>query len=223
MKGEYKSQCGQDQFVDRRLFKKKTNGVFLDIGAHDGLTFSNTWFFEHQRNWKGICVEPIPEVFAKLEQNRNCIKVNGAISKTPGVQKFLRVHGEVVDTEMLSGLLDEYDPRHLERIDREIKEYGGDKEEIEVQCYNVNDLLKEQGFDTVDYVSIDTEGNELSILQSMDHQAVVFKVFTIENNYGDDSIRKFMESQGYRYLRQIEQDDVFLHPSFKTPLGAKWF
>ena len=71
--GQYK----QDKYLDT-LFKKKSNGTFVDIGAHDGVTFSNSYFFEKERNWKGICVEPIPEIFSKLDETRNCIKINGA-------------------------------------------------------------------------------------------------------------------------------------------------
>jgi FkbM family methyltransferase len=223
MKEHYQSQCGQDKYVDRRIYKGKKGGFFLDIGAHNGKTFSNTYFFEKARGWSGVCVEPIPEVFAELDQNRDCIKVNGCIAKGPGVQKFLRVKGEVVDTEMLSGLMDEYDERHLERIDREIEQYGGSKEEIEVQCYNVNEILEEHGITTVDYVSIDTEGNELSILESIDHKSVKFMVFTIENNYADPAIRAFMEKQGYTYLKQIEQDEVYLHATMKKPLLHQLF
>ena len=219
----YKSQCGQDEFIDRKLFRGKEGGFFLDIGAHDGETFSNTWYLEKHRQWKGICVEPIPEVYAKLDANRQCTKINGCISREAGTAKFLRVTGAVVDTEMLSGLVDEYDARHLERIDREIAEYGGGKEEIEVACYRVQDLLTEHGIDTVDYVSIDTEGNELAVLQSMDHKAVRFLSFTVENNYGDPAIREFMYEQGYKLLRTIEQDDVFVHPELPIPLLTRWF
>lgn len=223
MSQEYQSQCGQDKYLDKRVFRKKTGGFFLDIGAHNGKTFSNTWFFEKSRDWNGICVEPIPEVFAELEKNRDCIKVNGCISKEQGVQKFLRVTGELVDTEMLSGLVDNYDPRHLERIDREIEQYGGGKEEIEVQCYNVNDLLKENNISVVDYVSIDTEGNELDILQSIDHKALKFLVFTVENNYADGRVKAFMKEQGYTFLKTIEQDEVFLHKDVKKPFLSGLF
>lgn len=220
---KFQSQCGQDKYLDKRIFRKKRNGFFLDIGAHNGKTYSNTWFFEKSRGWNGICVEPIPEVYAELEKNRDCIKVNGCIAKEPGIQKFLRVKGELVDTEMLSGLLDNYDPRHLERIDREIEEYGGGKEEIEVRCYNVNTLLKENNISIVDYVSIDTEGNELDILESIDFQAVKFLSFTIENNYADARVRAFMESKGYNFLKTIEQDELFLHPEVKKPFLYWWF
>ncbi|MFC9599759.1 FkbM family methyltransferase [Peribacillus butanolivorans] len=42
----------------------------MDIGAQDGITFSNSYFFEKHKDWKGICAEPLPEVFELLRKNR---------------------------------------------------------------------------------------------------------------------------------------------------------
>ena len=62
------SQFGQDAFVFKEFFENKQNGIFIDIGAHDGESFSNSKFFEKTLNWKGICIEPIPEVFQELKK-----------------------------------------------------------------------------------------------------------------------------------------------------------
>ena len=51
----YKSQFGQDKFLNENIFKNKRNGVFIDIGAHDGITYSNSYVFEKQLDWTGIC------------------------------------------------------------------------------------------------------------------------------------------------------------------------
>ena len=52
------SQYYQDKAIDFALNRKR-NGIFLDIGAHDGGSLSNTFFFECNRNWTGLCIEPI--------------------------------------------------------------------------------------------------------------------------------------------------------------------
>ena len=54
---EFKSQVGQDAWVCRML-GNKTNGYFIYIGAHDGITLSNTYTLEKEFEWTGICVEP---------------------------------------------------------------------------------------------------------------------------------------------------------------------
>tara|TARA_B100000809_G_scaffold46738_1_gene41152 strand:+ start:17418 stop:18077 length:660 start_codon:yes stop_codon:yes gene_type:complete len=204
----YYGQYQQDKYLDK-LFKQKKNGFFVDIGAHDGETFSNSYFFEKERNWKGVCVEPIPEIFSKLDQTRNCIKINGCISNKTGSEKFLRVRGEFVDTEMLSGLVEDYDSRHLERIDREIKEYGGSKEEIEVTCYDINKILTDNQINQVDFFTIDTEGNELKILKTINFDQFDFDIFIVENNYETDEMNDLMTANGFKRIKKIGHDEVY--------------
>src|SRR5579872_770277 len=140
----YQSQCGQDRFVHENYFFFHRDGVFVDIGAHDGVFLSNTYFFEKEMGWKGICIEPIPEVFEQLKANRSAVCVQGCISDQTGDKEFLRISGPV-PVEMLSGLIDKYDPRHLDRLRREILIEGGAADIIDVKCYLLNDLLDEQG------------------------------------------------------------------------------
>ena len=66
----YYSQCGEDKFLNENFFKGKTNGVYIEMGAVDGLFQSNTKFFEDQLNWTGILIEPQPNSFKKLQMNR---------------------------------------------------------------------------------------------------------------------------------------------------------
>jgi len=212
---KFHGQYEQDKYLNK-LFKGKTNGTFVDIGAHDGQTFSNSYFFEKEKNWKGVCVEPIPEVFAKLDNVRNCIKVNGCISNKVGTETFLRVKGAVVDTEMLSGLVEDYDKRHLERINREIKEYGGSKEEIEVKCYDINQVLKDNNIKKVDFFTIDTEGNELKILQTINFNEFDFDIFLVENNYQTDEMNQFMTLNGFKRVKKIGHDEVYRKKSKLT-------
>ncbi|MGL4348372.1 MAG: FkbM family methyltransferase [Chlamydiales bacterium] len=120
---EYYSQYGQDQFVNENFFKNRTKGIFVDIGAHNGISLSNTYFFEKELDWTGICIEPIPHVFKQLQKNRNCLCICSCITTEHNtIQHFLQISGY---PEMLSGLVDKFDKRHLDRITHEIKESGG--------------------------------------------------------------------------------------------------
>ena len=56
------------------------NGIFVEMGALDGVLFSNTKFFEDARNWRGLLIEPNSVEFEKLSVNRpNAISVNAAV------------------------------------------------------------------------------------------------------------------------------------------------
>ena len=80
----YHSQHGQDRFVADLLFHSKRGGVFVDVGAYEGITFSNTLHFEREFGWTGIAVEPHPASFAELAASRNCLVSNCCMSPFRG-------------------------------------------------------------------------------------------------------------------------------------------
>lgn len=191
------SQLGQDVLVDG-YFGGKRNGVFVDIGAYDGVTFSNTLMLERDRGWTGLCVEPLPDVFARLQHARRCICVQACMgNREEAAVEFLAVQSEAVPTRMLSGVVSEYDPRHLARVDSELHAYGGSKSVIRVPMRHLHRLLQEHGIERVDYLSIDTEGSELLILRSTVLSAIGYPCVTVENNYDDPAIHDEMVAQGY--------------------------
>lgn len=204
----YVSQDGQDQYIHKSFFQNSQNGFFVDIGANDGITLSNTYFFEKKLNWKGICIEPNPDTFITLQKMRNCITLNGAISTLNEKATFLKITGP---SEMLSGLIDFYDAEHLKRVDRELKSKGGTKETIEVRCYRFNALLESHGIQEIDYLSIDTEGGEYNIIESIDFKKFNIKVISVENNYDDLRIKKMLHSNNFKLVNILGTDEIYVN------------
>jgi FkbM family methyltransferase len=204
----FHSQHKQDQFIYTHFFQDQPSGVFIDIGAHDGVTINNTLFFE-EKGWKGICIEPMPAVFQQLQKNRKAICVHGCITAEPGVAEFTQVTGYA---EMLSGLTSKYDLAHQKRIDQEIKQYGGEKKILQIACFNLNDLLAQHGFIHIDYLSIDTEGGELEIVKSIDFEKYDIEAMSIENNYNDPAFNSFLSSKGYRLITKRGCDEIYKKP-----------
>jgi FkbM family methyltransferase len=201
----YVSQYDQDRFLDKVVFNRKKNGFFLDIGAHDGKTLSNTYFFEKERGFKGICFEPNPKVFETLQKNRHCTLLNKGVGRQNGRVQFMAIEGYA---EMLSGVVNNYDPAHLERIEENLKEKGGHKKIIEIDLVRLDSIAELRGI-VVDYCNIDTEGSELEILNSIDLDLIRINAFTVENNYGSVEIREFLESRGYR-LFFLSGDEFYI-------------
>ena len=200
------SQSGQDAFV-LSYFKHKRNGFFVDIGANDGVDLSNTYYLEKKLGWKGICFEPIPDIYNKLKANRSCECIKAGVAEKESVEKFTFVDGP---SHMLSGMSKEYSPQHRERIQREVKTLGGSIKEVDVMCVVLNDVLEERGIDTIDYLSIDTEGNEFKILKSIDFDRFKIRVMTVENNYRDPEQTQYVVNQGYHLMGTLEADEVFI-------------
>ena len=201
------SQLGQEKYLNENFFKNKTNGVFVDIGAHDGITLSNTKFFE-ELGWQGICVEPIPEIFEKLKINRKCICEQYAVTDEDGIGEFLVLKGW---TEMLSGLANEYVQSHVNRINAEISERGGSKEIIPINTIKLQTLLDRHNITYIDYLSVDTEGNELKILKSIDFNKTKVFSITVENNYNISDFKDYLIPLGFRYETNLTQDEVFIN------------
>jgi len=203
----YRSQLGQDRFLNETYFKDKTTGVFVDIGAHDGLFYSNSKYFE-DLGWTGLCVEPLPDIFLKLKENRKCICENYAITNEEGEDDFLVIKGYA---EMLSGLVKDYDPMHLNRIDGEVNYYGGSKEVVKVNTIRLQTLLDKYNINSIDFLSIDTEGNELKVLESIDFNKTKIFAISLENNYKHTNIREFLASKNFEFVKTLDVDEVYIN------------
>jgi FkbM family methyltransferase len=203
----YRSQYQQDQFVRETFFPTVNDGFFLEIGADDGLDRSNTRFFE-EAGWTGICIEPSPSRFPALARNRRCECLNVAIASSPGEVEFLDITGY---GKGLSGIVRHYDPRHLERIERETTDNPrtSSKSVVRVPAVRLDGILQARGLTRVDYCSIDVEGSELDVLAAIDFQLVTIQVITIEDNYGDSAIPRVLTGRGYRLVTTLGQDLVF--------------
>jgi len=206
----YNSQIGQDKFIDE-FFEKKEGLTFLDIGAHDGVSISNTFFLEKERNWNGICIEAQPAEFEKLKSNRKCTCVNVAVSNYNGETDFIYVEGYA---NMLSGISDDYNLSHKHRIENEVRAYGGAINTIKVPVKTLQSILDEHNTHNIDFCSIDTEGSEFNIIKSIDFDKTEIKVFIIENNYREKKIENFLIGKGYALYKKIEWDDVFVKQKY---------
>jgi len=203
----FKSQYGQDEYLNSNIFKNKKNGVFVDIGAHNGVSLSNTYFFEKELDWTGLCVEPNPKIFHELCNNRSSININGCAWICNEKKIFRLIEGY---SEMLSGLVETYDSRHVDRIHRECIEKNSKYVDVNIDCYEINSLLSENGLFKVDLLSIDTEGSELKILESIDYDIFKIDVIIVENNYKDLSLQNFLLSKGYYLYDKIKIDDIYV-------------
>lgn len=202
----YYSQVGQDKYLNENIFNNKKYGNFLDIGAHDGVTFSNSYFFEKELEWSGICVEPNPEIFEKLIKTRKCKCINSCVSMVDSEIDFTIIKGY---SEMLSGITENYDPRHKARIQREVLLHGGTIENIKVKSEKLTTICEKNEMYNFDFCSIDVEGSEVSILKSIDFEKIKINYFIIENNYGSSDVNAFLELNNYKKIASIDSDDLY--------------
>lgn len=201
----YYSQFGQDKFFNEVIFKNKRKGIFVDIGAYDGEFSSNTYFFEKELNWSGLCVEPNVEKFRKSTLIRNCYMENVAISNISGYKDYIYVS---VSPE-LNGFIDSYDPRNFENMKNLTSMHNGTVDVKNIKTEKLSALFEKYKLINIDFCSVDVEGAELEVLESIDFDKVNISYFTIENLYDITSNIEYMVSKNYTKIDKIGVDDVF--------------
>lgn len=198
----YASQAGQDVVVDRFL-KQKRGGVFIDVGAYDGVMGSNSLFFEQRRGWTGIMVEPMPAFYEMAQSARKSPCLNCAVGPEAGTAKFIAVSEGYTQ---MSGLLDHYDPKLLERVRLDPRH----KEElIEVELRTLSDIIETSGTMHPDFVSLDIEGGEVAVLETFPFYQHDVTMWAIENNSGGTAIRDIMVQSGYDIVEFCGPDEIY--------------
>ena len=197
------SQFKQDLFVISATGGKR-GGFFVEFGATDGVSLSNTYTLEKEFGWSGILAEPARIWSRNLRASRSCIIDSRCVWKSSGEQLLFRETGDPELSTLDSLAHDDY---HEQR-----RKYG---KSYLVETVSLSSLLEQHHApEVIDYLSIDTEGSELEILGAFDFQRYRFKVVTIEHNDSSrrSEIFELMVSNGYRrvYEDYSECDDWFL-------------
>jgi len=199
-----KSQILQDLFVLSQLDFKR-NGFFVEFGACDGLSSSNTFLLENEFGWNGILAEPARVWHESLQtQRRALISTKCVWSHSGETLLFNQTDWAGLSTIASFSQADRWGTERLNGF-----QYG-------VETISLNDLLASADApESIDYLSIDTEGSELRILEAFDFSRYRFAVITCEHNFtpAREPIATLLNRHGY--VRQHENlsqfDDWYVH------------
>lgn len=172
------SQIGQDKLV-AELLHGLEGGFFVESGAYDGVSLSNTLFFEASKGWKGVLIEANPTLYRTIitNSNRTCMAVNACISPVPySTSLEFRLAGPI------GGLVSHFSDQHSKRVAHETGQAAGSDNVIRVPCRPLHAVLNQIGVTRVDYWSLDTEGSEADILSATDFDKLDIQVITVEVN-----------------------------------------
>ncbi len=188
----YHSQFREDRILDF-VFRDKRTGTCVEVGAHDGITGSNTYHFE-MIGWKCVLVEPVPEMCERMRGFRTGTIVNCAASSEPGEAVF-----HVSDSvESWSAL------RLTKPQEDRIASGEATVREITVSKRTLDDILAGAGVEETDFVSIDVEGHELEVLKGFSLDRFNPRILIVEDNFYETgtSVREHLENSGYvNFLR----------------------
>jgi len=202
------SQLQQD-FVANFFHSLNSNkpGFFVEFGASDGILFSNSLLLEQKYSWTGVIAEPAKYWQDSIKKNRKCqIDFRCVWSESGRLIEF----NESASAEY-STIHNFSDGDLHEEIRRSGRKYS-------VETVSLKDLLDHHGApNVISYLSVDTEGSELEILEHFDFSAYSFNFISVEHNYGvnRDKLKALLEGNGYSQVLQShsEFDDWFIHDS----------
>lgn len=194
----YYSEYGQDRWLVENVFGGAQNGTFVEAGALDGLLHSNTLHFEKYKNWRGVLIEPIPQLFPGLLANRHLSQCfSCALGSRPGTEE-LDVSWRTIGWTGFS------------RIRHQRRESTEEREKIAVPVRPLAEVLFESGISSVDYLSLDVEGAELEVLEPYPFEEVPIRVIGVEDNEGkNEDLRRLLSSRGYRHLARVGVDEFW--------------
>lgn len=214
----YYSQNGEDILLCSLLRKLGIEEVsFCDIGANDPVRLNNTYLIEKEfKIKKGVLIEPnsiLADRISKKRENVTCVNCGVTDSVEREILKFY-----VMNVDVLSSFSEET-VREYEKLG-----YKLEREE-KIDCININEIF-ENYFTDVDVLSIDTEGLDMKILESIDYKRHRPTIICAETS----GFRKGKDKDGIDIIEKLLQKgyivyaDTFLNTIFvdKRPIEEKF-
>lgn len=209
----YYSQCQEDFFLNENIFKNKQNGVYIELGALDGILYSNTKFFEDSLNWKGILIEPHPEKFKLLQQNRpNNFLFNNLISchEEPLTFRYFEdIHAAVsgIENTLPQFLIENFFERNPYLP----------QNKIVIKPISLAEIVKGTNLTHIDLLSLDVEGHEYEVLKSWDFSipidVILIETLGVEPEK-EELCRQILIKNNFKFMTKYKHNEIFVSKTY---------
>lgn len=185
------------------------NGYFVELGANDGISQSNTAYFEKARGWRGLLVEPILHNFLKCKTNRsseNSYACAACVSFSYRGSHVQLVYSNLMTTPL--GVESDLPDQHAHAESGKVYLTNGEAPvEISAPAKTLHALLEDaRAPHIIDLLSLDVEGGEIEVLKGVDHQNYRFKYLLIEcRNFAN--LQAYLNDQGYVEIDKLSAHD----------------
>lgn len=233
----YSQRAGKDsKLIDKLVMDKYINywkdsstknvdGVFVEVGAFDGLTYSNTKTMEESLKWTGILIEPSPASFEKLTRHRpNTKNIGSAICGDN--DEFLEFTG---DNCVVAGLTHILDKCIQDNGRQWISAWNLSPSSIDVKIEKMSNILHNNNIKYIDFLSVDVNGSEFEVLETMDWNIPVYVIalnVTTWGKYGKtmtNKCRELLSSKGFVMSEKLDMDEIWVNDNYfrKSSLSKK--
>lgn len=206
--GEFKGQKKQDQWVLGEVLPAYEKGFFLELAAADGVVGSNTYVMEKHYGWSGLCIEPNPLFFEKLQENRSCKMDSSVVSNQRRMLDFR------VDNGHLGGIVADDTDNNIAVRGKQLVTATI----ISLQAKQLNEILAEHAVPKmIDYFSLDVEGSEERVISTLNFERYQFKCITIERP--TKKVNEVLFDNGYLFVKNVSFDSFYVHPDVAKSSG----
>lgn len=196
-----------EQLLIRQYLGMETQGFFVEVGANNPINLSQTWHLA-QEGWRGILVEPIPELCRELRAKRPdsvVVEVACGAPSAPTTASFT-VAMDSGKSTLSSEFLDK-------RSDVAMQ--------ITVNVKPLNDILQEEGVEQIDFVSIDVEGTQFDVIQGFDIQRWNPRLLLVEDHLLDTKTHKLILTQRYQLVKRTLFNNWYIPIGKEKPSTGK--
>ncbi len=201
---KYLSSKGQDRWIVREIFPDLRNGFFVEIGAGNGFTGSDSFVLEQEYGWRGICIEPNPFLYRQLTQEvrRRCVCLQLCIDRNAGTVPFV-LSGDT------SGIVaEDTDNSPSVRFDQ-LTKLGRDGMIRKVEAETIGKMLSDcDAPSIIHYLSLDVEGAEERVLESFPFDRYHVLAMTVERP--TERIHDLLSSVGFVLTRHRWHDGFYV-------------
>jgi FkbM family methyltransferase len=138
-------------------------GTFVEVGANDGYTWSNTYYLERCKSWRGVLIEGIPALSQECRRRRPRSQVYNCALVAPGCSESHVTMTYSDLSSLIKGSEGELEAR--------IRTAPETAYEVRVPARTLGQVLDESGIERIDFLSLDTEGSEAAVLRGLDLEA----------------------------------------------------
>ncbi|MCC9599037.1 FkbM family methyltransferase [Stieleria sp. JC731] len=190
-------------YLDIRLidiFDRKRNGTFIEAGANNGISQSNTYYLEKVLGWTGLLIEPSPSLAEACRRNRSSSAVfNAALVRDGYPDSHVVLEQAGLMSVVNDGVIDEATIREHVDTGRDVQHLEAEAA-IKVTARTLQSILDESNLTHIDFFSLDVEGYELEVLSGIDFTKTNIDWILVEvRQSNEERIDQMLQTHGYRW------------------------
>ena len=204
--------------IINRMFSKKNNGIFIDLGCNHPIKFNNTYLL-YKRGWRGINIDLDKKSIEEFNKIRNKdYNLQSLISSEPDEEKEIYYY---------------HSRSAINTVSEELIKYRKtDKNKIKVikqKTETLENVIEGSPFknNSIDFLSIDIENHEYEALKNFNFNKYKIQVIVTEiHDLNQDKLEiynqslefvlnskiyKLLENNGYKLINWVNSDFIFIH------------